>query len=97
MSCTEKDIKTKINKNKICRNPNRESKSREPLELLEIGLRNLASHSQVATPSHMSLGFQLHNSKSRVSLPSNINDWNRQKSLKRPKTCTLKENIKNNR
>ncbi|KAL5775914.1 hypothetical protein ACOSP7_013471 [Xanthoceras sorbifolium] len=90
----------------------RESKSRLPLESCEIGLRDLATPGQVAASDRVSLGFQIEHLPSRLgqmlglrdlssgepsSKALHKNDWNRQKSPKRPKTYSLKENIKNTR
>ncbi|KAL5794129.1 hypothetical protein ACOSP7_002723 [Xanthoceras sorbifolium] len=92
--------------------PSHESKSRLPLELCEIGLRDLVTRSKVVASDRVSIRFQLEHLPLQLGQmlglrdlssgePSSEvlhkNDWNRQKSLKRPKTRTLKENIKNAR
>ncbi|KAL5762905.1 hypothetical protein ACOSP7_019169 [Xanthoceras sorbifolium] len=83
-----------------------ESKSRLPLELCEICLRDLATRGQVAAlDRQLTCGSGLLKMLCLRDLsngePSSEalheNDWNRQKYPKRPKTCTLKENIKNTR
>ncbi|KAL5797920.1 hypothetical protein ACOSQ2_002740 [Xanthoceras sorbifolium] len=76
--------------------PSHESKSRLPLELCEIGLCYLVTRSKVTASDRM-LGLRDLSSGEPSSEALHKNDWNRQKSLKRPKTRTLKENIKNTR
>ncbi|KAL5752689.1 hypothetical protein ACOSQ2_023196 [Xanthoceras sorbifolium] len=80
---------------------------RHALESCEIGLRNLATRGQVAASDCLRrqltcgseflkmLGLRDLSSGEPSSEALHKNNWNRQKSPKRPKTCTLKENIKN--